>query len=157
MKSNQDHPTKKSTQVIQSARWLMLLGCLALCLGFSGSLWLSAKAQQNTRELRVVNVTAASGSSVTVALDLVAQGNENALGFSLNFNNAILTNPQVKAGSAAPNVSPLVNSNQVANGRLGIVIVLPANQVFPVGIRQIATVTFTIPAGAPIGATTISL
>ena len=151
MKTHQDQSTKSRRE----SRRLWLLSCLSLCLTVCGALWPSAAAVQNAREVRVANTTAAPGSNVTVAIELIAQGNENALGFSLSFNNAILTNPQVAAGSAAPNVTPLVNSNQVANGRLGLVIALPAGQAFAAGTRQVATVTFAIPANAPSGATTI--
>ncbi len=108
------------------------------------------------RALRVVSASGTAGGSVAVAVELVAQGNENAVGFSLNFNPAQLTNPQTVAGSGAGGASLNVNALQAAQGRLGVVMAQPAGQTFAAGTRQLVVVTFSIPANAVAGTAQIS-
>jgi len=96
-----------------------------------------------SREARVVNSNAAPGSTVSVPIELVAQGDENALGFTLNFDPAILINPQARLGKDASTAS--LNTN-VGSGRLGIALALPAGQKVMAGIREIVAVTFSINA-----------
>jgi hypothetical protein len=86
-----------------------------------------------------------------VPIELVSQGNENALGFSLTFNPAVLSNPQAALGSGASGASLNENRNQIGQGRLGLAIALPAGQTFAAGVRQIAIVTFTIASSATPG------
>lgn len=145
----------QAKQYLRASRWLGLLGCLALCLSTWSPLWPPAHALQNPRVVRVTSASAAPGSNVTVAVELVSQGNENALSFSLSFNPAVLTNPVVTAGNGGPGLALVPNPNQVANGRLGLIVSLPAGQSFAAGTRQLATLVFTIPANAPGGASAI--
>ena len=107
------------------------------------------------RIVRVVNATAVAGSTVNVAVELVAQGNENGLGFSLTFNSAILSNPQITMGSGAAGVTMNVNISQAAQGRVGIVMALPSGQSFPAGTRQLLVIAFTVAGNAPQAATII--
>jgi hypothetical protein len=93
-----------------------------------------------------VSASGAAGGSVAVAVELVAQGNENAIGFSLNFNPAQLTNQQTAAGSGAGGASLNVNALQAAQGRLGVAMAQPSGQTFAAGTRQLVVVTFSIPA-----------
>ncbi len=111
---------------------------------------------QSNRMVRVGNASGNSGSIVSVPVELLALGNENALSFSLNFNPAILSNPQVTLGSDASLAQLNVNSFQAAQGRLGILLTLPPMQTFPSGIRQVVVVTFSIAASAPAGLTPVS-
>jgi uncharacterized protein (TIGR03437 family) len=83
-----------------------------------------------------------------VPIELVSQGDENALGFSLTFDSAVLSNPQAALGSGAGGGSLNVNASQAASGRLGLSLSLPTGQTFQAGARQIAVVTFTIAASA---------
>jgi uncharacterized protein (TIGR03437 family) len=108
-----------------------------------------------SREVRVVNTTAVAGQNVNVAIELVSLGNENALGFSLNFNPAILGNPSGALGSGA-NGATLNFNPQTASGRIGITLALSAGQSFTAGTRQIVVVTFAVAAGAAAGPTSIS-
>lgn len=108
------------------------------------------------REVRVVNASGSPGGTATVSVELLAQGDENALGFSLNFDPAVLSNPQVALGSAASGGQLQVNSAQAAQGRLGIAVAMPTNQTFAAGTRQVVTITFNVAAGAAAGATPIT-
>lgn len=94
-------------------------------------------------EVRVGAATFA-GNQVTVPIELVAQGTENALGFSLAFDTSLLSNPVAVLGTDATTALLLVNPLEVASGRLGIGLALGAGQKFAAGTRQVLRVTFTI-------------
>ena len=94
--------------------------------------------------MRVGCASGNPGGTLNVPVELVAQGDENALGFSLTFDPAILGNPQVTRGSDASSALPNTNTSQVAQGRLGVALALPSGQSFAGGTRQIAVVSFTV-------------
>ncbi len=116
----------------------------------------STPQQPNPRNVRVAAGSGVVGGSLSVPVELVSQGDENAVSFTLVFDPALLTNPQVELGSAATGSLLTVNPNQAAQGRLGVVLSLPAGQQFNAGVRQIAVVSFKIPANAAVGATSVS-
>ncbi len=95
-------------------------------------------------EVLVVNSSALVGESVNVPIQLTAQGNENALGFSLHFDPAILSAPQIQLGGEAQGATLITNTNSADSGRLGITLALPTGLNFAAGTREIAVVTFTI-------------
>ncbi|MBS1797089.1 MAG: carboxypeptidase regulatory-like domain-containing protein [Acidobacteria bacterium] len=99
------------------------------------------------RQLKVVGGNATPGQNVTATVQLVAQGDENSVAFSLNYDSNILVNPQVALGADAAGATLFTNS--ALPGRLGIVLALPAGQSFAVGTRTVAVVTFnTLPTAA---------
>lgn len=108
------------------------------------------------RAVTVVDATGAKGSSVTVPIQLVSQGDENALGFSLTFDTSILSNPQAVLGSGATGASLNFNTNQAAQGRIGIAIAMPAGQTFVAGTRQIVQLTFNVSASTSAASTIIT-
>ena len=85
-------------------------------------------------------------SLLTVPVYLVANGNENALGFSLNFSPSLLGNVSVALGSAASGGALLVNTNAAPNGTLGIALALPTGATFPPGTQEVADVVFAVSA-----------
>ena len=93
-------------------------------------------------QLRVISVAASAEGQVELPVELVANGNENAIGFSLTFNPALLTFTQAVQGETAIEASLIVNTNDLANGRLGIALALPADAVFPEGIQQLVRLSF---------------
>jgi len=97
-----------------------------------------------------------AGQQLTVVIELVAQGNENGVGFSLNFNQAILTNPQVSMGGLPAGTQFNPNVNQASQGRIGIAFALPAGQKLAAGTIQVASVTFVIAANVVNGSTPIN-
>jgi len=111
---------------------------------------------QTARVIRVVNSSGSPGSTVSVPIELVAQGNENALGLSLSYDPSILSNPQTAAGRDASSATLNINSNQSAQGRLGIALALPAGQTFIAGTRQIVVITFVVAPATTAQSTTIS-
>ncbi len=96
-------------------------------------------------EVRVIGTNAMSGTTVTVPLMLVAKGNENASGFSLNFNTQRLVYVSAALGADASGSSLLLNTTGVSTGRLGVAVALASGTTFLAGTQQIATVTFSSP------------
>jgi hypothetical protein len=102
-----------------------------------------------------VNASGNPGGTVAVPVELVAQGNENALAFSLTFDPAVLSNPQAALGSGAGSATLITNPNQVAQGRLGVIVSLPTGQMFTAGTKQILVVTLTIASGTTANSTPV--
>ncbi|HUR97239.1 MAG TPA: Calx-beta domain-containing protein [Pyrinomonadaceae bacterium] len=96
-----------------------------------------------SRALRVVGSDTIPGQTATAIVELVAQGDENTVGFSLNFDPAVLSNPQVVLSGDAASGSLIVNDSQAAGGKLGVIVAMPAGQVLTAGTRQVASVTFS--------------
>ena len=94
--------------------------------------------------------------TVTVPLNLVANGNENALSFTLDFDPTILTISGVSLGSGASRASLLVNSGQALAGRVGVAIALPTGQTFSAGTQQVAVATFSSPLIKTATSTSVS-
>jgi uncharacterized protein (TIGR03437 family) len=132
-------------------------GLIAIVLigGVFAFLWIGHPARgseaQQTRIIRVSSVGGQRGQTVTVSVELDAQGNENALGFSLNFNQNELSFVNVSLGADAS--AAMLNSNtlQAASGRLGFALALQTNQAFSAGTKRILTLTFNLPSGGVAG------
>jgi hypothetical protein len=90
------------------------------------------------------------GRTVSIAVELDAQGGENGFSFSLNFDPALLANPRVAPGNDAQQAMLYQNATQAARGRLGLALILSPGQALSAGRRQLAIVTFTLvePNGA---------
>src|SRR5262249_25266460 len=129
-----------------------MLVIIALSLVFSSQ----ANTIQTAREVRVVSTDAVAGQSVNVSVELVSQGNENAAGFSLNYDSSILSAPVVSLGTGATGAVLTTNGGQAGSGRLGIALAYPAGQAFTAGTRQLVGISFTVAANAPAGPTSIA-
>jgi uncharacterized protein (TIGR03437 family) len=117
---------------------------------------LAGPAFGQARVIRMRDGSAYVGQQLTVPIELVSLGTENAVGFSLSFNQTILTNAQVSASGLPTGAQVNINTAQVAQGRVGIAIALPAGQKFTAGIIQLASVTFVVAANATNGSTTVA-
>ena len=106
------------------------------------------------RVIRVVATSSAPGN-IAVPIEIVSQGDENALGFTLTYDPAVLGNPTVALGADAADGQLSTNPNQTAQGRLGIALALAAGQKFAAGTRQFAVVTLTTPPNLASGMTQI--
>lgn len=132
-----------------------LSALLAIAFAWQSYSMGSAAAAQ-AREVRVVSTSGVSGQTVNFSVELVAQGNENALGFSLNFDPAVFSNPIATIGSGASGASVNINTLQAGNGRLGIALAMSTGQTFAAGTRQLVVVTLTIAGNAPAGTSPIT-
>src|SRR6266496_1215926 len=77
------------------------------------------------RSLRARNLTLSQGQTNCLSVLLEADGNENALSFSLCFDTNLLTFTSARRGSDATGASWGVNTNEASSGRLGFVVLLP--------------------------------
>ncbi len=96
--------------------------------------------------VRVLSTNATGGGTVVVPVVLEANGNENALGFSLNFATSRLTYTGVNLGSAASGATLFVNDVQAGSGKLGLALSLSAGSTFPAGTQELVLVSFTAAA-----------
>ena len=107
--------------------------------------------------VRVVNVTNAhSGTTVNLPVSLAANGNENGLSFSLNFDTTKLTYVGIALGSGASGANLLTNAAQAASGKLGVMLALPPNQTFAAGTQEVVQVTFMSAVRTYAFSTTVS-
>ncbi len=90
--------------------------------------------------LTLASGSGTAGQLVTVPIVLVANGNENAVGFSLNFSPTQLTNVGVTLGTGATGGSLQFNSG--APGTVGIAVALPSGSTFAPGTQEVAEVSF---------------
>ena len=105
-----------------------------------------------SREIRPVRISRI-GDQVGVAIELAAQGDEVAVGFTLNFDPQVISNPaNISLGTGAAGMSLTVNSSQAAAGRLGIVLDKDPSQPLPAGTQQLVTMTFTVAPSNPASA-----
>ncbi len=109
-----------------------------------------------TRALRALNANFAPGQANNLEIELEAQGGENALGFSLNYDPAVLSFVSAEIGAGAQGATLLTNASQTANGRAGIALALPAGQGFAAGARRVVSVRFNVTAGASAAMTQVS-
>ncbi len=104
----------------------------------------------SNRFINAANVAATAGGGVIVPFDLVSQGDENRLVFSISISNAVLLSPQFVLGGDAASAGATLNTNltQASQGRYGITISLPTNQKFTSGTRQILVMTAVVSPSA---------
>lgn len=115
----------------------------------------NAEEQQQTRGIRAVPVTFVRGQENTAVIELTSLGNENAVGFSANFDPSQLNFVRATIGTDAQGAALNVNTSQIALGRIGIGIALSSGQAFAAGTRQLVTLTFNVPASSSVNSTTI--
>jgi hypothetical protein len=96
-----------------------------------------------TRLVRAVATTIKQGQSGAISIELDAQGDESALGFSLDFDPAQLQFVAATAGSDAGRANLQANLSQLSGGRLGVALALPPGEALPAGRRQVAVLLFS--------------
>ena len=116
------------------------------------------------RIIRVVSTSTPANSAVTVSVQIDSQGDETALGFSLNFDQtkmtlstvsgAPCTNPDIALGSGDPGFNLTCNASQAGSGRVGIL--LDSGAPLTAGTREIVKLTFHVVAGAAVGPTPVT-
>ena len=103
------------------------------------------------RAIKVVSVTAAPGATAVVAVQLLASGAENALGFSLSFDPTQLTYASAVVGTQAADATLNPNASQATAGRIGFAMSKPSNVVWSGGTQEIVKITFTVNAALANG------
>jgi hypothetical protein len=115
-------------------------------------------AQSDTggaRWVRVVGAKAAPGQTFPVLVSFQGQGDENAIGFSVEFDPARLAYQGATLAREAADAFMQINTNSAGRGQLGIVIAKSAQQTFASGEKGLVELRFT--ALADDGASAISL
>ncbi|HMZ20891.1 MAG TPA: CARDB domain-containing protein [Blastocatellia bacterium] len=95
------------------------------------------------RSLRIENATFQRGQVGTLAIEMDAQGSENAVSFTLNYDAALLSFVEAVPLTDA---TLMVNTSRATNGRIGISLALPVGKTMSTGISRILTLRF-IPVG----------
>jgi hypothetical protein len=75
-------------------------------------------------------------------VSLNALGDENAIGFSLNFDPAKVRFVSAAAGSGATGAILQTNPLQADQGRVGMILILPAGQTIAAGLQSVVLATF---------------
>jgi FtsP/CotA-like multicopper oxidase with cupredoxin domain len=99
------------------------------------------------RILSLENVTVATGQAFDVAVALAADGTENALGFSLEFDPKLLSFAGANLDTAIQPAYSQVNANNAAAGRVGFVLSKGIDETFAAGTAGLFRVRF-VAAGA---------
>ncbi|MGH9846212.1 MAG: hypothetical protein ACREEM_46515 [Blastocatellia bacterium] len=105
----------------------------------------------NPRRLRLMRSGDGPGEgmdatrSIVIALD--ALGQENSLGFSVNFDAARWRVASIAAGADAADARIMSNTRQASSGRIGIALALPTGESWSAGRRQIAVINFASISG----------
>jgi hypothetical protein len=109
--------------------------------------------------VRAVNTNCFGGSFVSVPIMLVANGNENAMAFSFNFDGTRLLYSSTAIGSSAAGADLMVNTTQTNSSqlaRLGVEVIMPPGSTFSSGTQIVAMVTFFATNVASAGPSTIT-
>jgi hypothetical protein len=88
------------------------------------------------------NTTFNQGQRATISVKLQALGNENALGFSLQFDPASLIYTGVSLGSAVGGALYNVNTDEIASGHLGLTLAVASGTNLPPGLDELFKVSF---------------
>lgn len=115
------------------------------------------EAPMGGRTMTIISTQAEQGAQVTVSIEMDSQGDEVAASFTLLFDPTVLSNPVVAHGSGAPAGANLaVNASQAGAGRVGLLIDAASPFTVSPPNRQVVSVTFTVLANAPLGASPIT-
>jgi hypothetical protein len=130
-----------SIQVNQSGSYSVLLTNLGGMVASSNAVLAVAYPPV---QFRLGSTNTAAGGRVTVPVVIVCNGNENALGCSINFDTAKLAYSGASLASGFPGANLILNTSQVNSGRLGISAMMPVGSVFPAGTQLLAQVSFVV-------------
>jgi hypothetical protein len=100
--------------------------------------------QFRTTGVSLVSTILPAGQSRTVSIEFDAQGNENALGFSLMFDPTRLQFISAEKSSVASAATLNVNKREAAKGRVGIALALPTGSTFASGRHQLVVLAFAL-------------
>ncbi len=114
-------------------------------------------APQQQRVITVANMNIGSGQSNCLQILLEAQGDENALSFSLNFDPELLTFLSATKGSDASNATVIVNTAHADSGAVGLLIALPFGTAFTTGTHVIAEVCFQAAEVSETASTSVTM
>lgn len=143
------------TDWVQAGRYAAGLDPLVLMTDCPPPSGLTATPKSKTqnpisaRTLSFTNTSVARGTTNCFSLILESQGNENGLGFSINFDTNLLTFVAAQRGPDAAGAPYfLVNSTNLAHGSVGIAFLLSTDEAFPPGARRVVDICFRAKSGS---------
>ncbi len=95
---------------------------------------------ETNRQIRVHGVNLPPLGEVDLPITLLATGDENAIGFTLSFDPTTARLVSASPGTDATGGYSLLNTNQLSEGKLGVLLALPAETRVASGERQVFTV-----------------
>lgn len=95
-----------------------------------------------TRTLRLRSENLRSANH-TIEIELDARGEENAVGFSLNFSAEYWRLQSATVADELGSATLLVNRSEIKAGRLGFIVSMPIGQKLPTGKLRIASLRFS--------------
>lgn len=104
-------------------------------------------AEAQTRTVRARDANFQRGQVGMIPIEFEAQGDENALAFTLNYDPAQMIFHNAVVGADAFGATININRTQAKDGRIGLAVALPAGKTFAAGSRSILTLRFLPGAG----------
>jgi hypothetical protein len=95
-----------------------------------------------TNNLVILSPLSQGAATNSVAVQLVAQGNANALGFSVAFDPTMARFVNASLGSGATGAAFVPNTTLAASGQLGFLVGLEPPGTFAAGTQQVVTINF---------------
>jgi hypothetical protein len=108
----------------------------------SGGTGIHPAAEDGGRELVLAEAFLAPGAEVEVPVELRAAGDENALGFSVQFDAEAVSYVSATLGKDAVGAMPNINATQAASGRVAFTIALQPGAAFAEGLREVLRIRF---------------
>jgi hypothetical protein len=96
------------------------------------------------REVRIGSTAALPGDTVSLPVIFSAQGDETALGFSLDFDPSLLAYRDASPGSDSNGLSVILSTNSASLGRVGVYAMLPPGERFAPGARELLVARFDV-------------
>jgi hypothetical protein len=146
----------KATDWVQAGRYLTGLDTLTVIGGPSSETTPNISNSSNDRLLTVTSTNVVQDQTVDVQVKLQAQGNEGALGFTLSYHSAALAFAGIEPGSGTVGGTIILNTNQVAVGRLGLAVAQSPGGSFNIGLQEIVRVKFRVTGPPGVVPLTIS-
>ncbi len=118
-----------------------------------------AVAQATTdRQVSLSSGETFPGETVTLPITLESQGDENSVAFSIAFDAARFTSPDLAPGTDAEagNAVLSVNREREADGLIGVNLTLPPGETFDPGTRKIVDLTLTTLSDAETGPSAVA-
>ncbi len=100
---------------------------------------------QQARVLRLKEEAFNRGRENQIFIELESQGDENAFGFTLDFDPSQLGYLRAVPGPDAEGAVLNLNTSRLAEGLLGVGLALPSGQTFSPGTRQLIKIYFNVP------------
>jgi hypothetical protein len=127
----------KVTDWVQAGRYLAGLDPLVAIGGPTLETVPTVAGPSASRRLLVANANVSQNQIATTMVNLEAQGDEHALGFTVAFDPVAFTFSGIEPGNAATGANVLLNTSQVGNGRLGVVLALGDGSSLSTGTHEV--------------------